>query len=147
GSAPAHHHDLDGLTSGPPVATPVQLSITVKDSFGNTVTDYAGTLHLVLSDAAAPVATDIAFTPAMRGSADVSLVFFTDGPQSIFISDPARPAVSTSTVAQVRNGGATAYSLSPLPVSAIAGEPLPLVITAVDRHGNVVKDYRGAAHV
>jgi hypothetical protein len=47
----------------------------------------------------------------------------------------------------VRNGGATGYVLSSLPLSAVAGEPLPLTITAVDKHGNVAKDYRGAAQV
>jgi hypothetical protein len=138
---------LDGVPTEIGVDTPTTLTITVKNAFGNTVTDYAGTVHIVLTDGAAPVATDVRFTPSMHGTADVPLVFFTDGPQSIIVSDAAIPALTTSAAIQVRNGGATGYSLSPLPLSAVAGEPLPLTITAVDKHGNVVKDYRGAAHV
>jgi hypothetical protein len=138
---------LDGLPSEVAVDTPATLTITVKDRFNNTVTDYAGTLHIVLTDGAAPVVTDVHFTPALQGVAQVPIVFFTDGPQSILITDTANATLSTSTVAQVKNGGATAYSLSTLPVSAVAGEPLALTITAVDKHGNVVKDYGGAAHV
>ena len=138
---------LDGVPNEIGVDTPATLTLTVKDAFGNVVDDYAGTIHLVLSDGAAPVVADVRFGAANRGVADVSLVFFTDGPQSILVSDSTNSAQSNSAAVQVRNGGATAYQLSALPTSSIAGEPLPLTITAVDRHGNVVKDYRGSAHV
>jgi len=137
---------IDGVPSEIGIDTPATLTLTVKDAFGNRIEDYTGTLHLVLTDGAAPVVADVKFTPQMRGTADVSVVFFTDGAQSIIVSDN-NANVSNSAVVQVRNGGATGYSLSPLPASAIAGEPLALTITAVDKHGNVVKNYAGSAQV
>src|SRR4051812_43730903 len=68
---------LDGVPNEISVDTPTTLTITVKDALGNTVVDYAGTVHIVLTDGAAPVVTDVRFTPSMRGTADVSVVFFT----------------------------------------------------------------------
>jgi len=121
--------------------------VTIRDRFGNVVTDYTGTLHFVLTDTAAPAIPDLAFTAAMQGTATINVLFVTDGEQSLIATDTARPALTSSTITQVRAGGVTTYSLSALPGSAMAGEPLSLTITARDSHGNVVKNYAGTARV
>ena len=138
---------LAGLSSELAVDTPANVTVTIRDRFGNAVTDYTGTLHFTLTDLAAPPIADVTFTAAMRGTTTISVQFFTEGEQSLIATDTANPSLTNSTITQVRAGSASAYTLSALPGSAVAGEPLPLTITAVDRHGNVVKNYAGTAHV
>jgi hypothetical protein len=138
---------FDAFSTEVAADAPVTLTVSVRDAFGNVVTDYAGTLHFVLTDSAAPLVSDVAFTPSMQGRADVSLLFFTEGEQSILVSDTTNAALASSTAIRVRPGTASTYALSALPASAMAGEGLGLTIQAVDRHGNVVRNYAGTAHV
>jgi hypothetical protein len=145
--AAASRVTLQGLPAQVSVDTPATATVTVRDPFGNPITDYSGTLHFVLTDLAAPTLPDVTFTPAMLGTKDVSVVFFTAGGQSILANDTVNAAVAGSAATQVNHGPAVAYALSPLPAGAIAGEPLPLAIKATDAHGNLVTDYAGIAHL
>ena len=138
---------LTGVPAQVTVDVPTTVTATLRDAFGNVVTNYAGTLHFVLTDLAAPPIADVTFTPAMLGTADVSIVFFSDGDQSILVNDTAAAALATSAPTHVNHGPAAAYSLSPLPAGSLAGEPLPLTIKAVDVHGNVVTSYAKTAHL
>ena len=144
---PASRLTIQGLPAQVTVDTAATVTVTVRDAFANPVTDYAGTLHFVLTDTAAPPIADVAFNPAMLGTKDVSVVFYTDGDQSIVVSDTLNASLGGSAATRVKHGAAFAYSLSPLPAGSIAGEPLPLTIKATDRHGNLVTDYAGIAHV
>jgi hypothetical protein len=125
----------------------VSVTATVRDAYGNTVTDYAGTLHFITTDDQAGAIADVVFTAAMGGSATFQVSFATAGEQSIIATDTAAPSLGGSTAVKVKHGGAVAYLLSPLPSGAVAGEPLPLTIAAVDPRGNVVDDYAGTAHL
>src|SRR5229473_1284163 len=144
---PAGRLTIQGLPAQVTVDTAATVTVTVRDAFANPVTDYAGTLHFVLTDTAAPPIADVAFNPAMLGTKDVSVVFYTDGDQSIVVSDTLNASLGGSAATRVKHGAAFAYSLSLLPAGSIAGEPLPLTIKATDRHGNLVTDYAGIAHV
>jgi len=68
-------------------------------------------------------------------------VFFTAGDQ---IDSRQRPRDEVAE-GEVNHAAAFAYSLSAAARRALAGEPLPLTIEAVDRHGNLVTNY-AAAH-
>jgi hypothetical protein len=145
--AAASHIAIDGLPAEAVADDALSATVTVKDSFGNVVQDYAGTLHFVLTDAAAPVIDDVTLTNVAQGTTGVAFTFYTAGPQSLMVSDAANAATSGSTQVVVHNEPASAYALSSLPIEAVAGEPLPLTITAKDRRGNVAVDYAGVAHV
>jgi hypothetical protein len=138
---------LTGVPAQVDVDVATTVAATVRDAFGNVVTDYGGTLHFALTDLAAPPIPDVTFTPAMLGTANVSVVFFTAGDQSILVNDTANAALGASAATHVNHGPAAAYSLSPLPAGAVAGEPLPLAIKAVDVHGNVVANYARSARI
>jgi hypothetical protein len=138
---------FSGLASEVGVDSGVTLTVTVRNLRGNVVPDFAGTLHIVLTDSAAPPVADVVFTPGMQGTANVSLLFFTAGEQSVIITDATNPALTGSTVTHVNPASAAAYALSPLPVAAVAGDALGMNIQAVDRHGNLVRSYAGTAHV
>ncbi len=146
GHGAASRITVQGMSAQVVSETPVAVTITVRDSFGNPVTDYAGTVHVVNTDPAVPPIADIPFTPAMLGTAQISAVFFTQGDQSLIVSDTVNASLGGSAATNVKHAPAFAYSLSPLPSGAIAGEPLPLTITVTDRHGNTVTDYAGTAH-
>jgi hypothetical protein len=136
---------MEGLAALVPVDLTQTVTVTVRDAFGNPVTDYAGTLHFTNTDTNATAIPDVAFTPTMQGTTDITVQFATDGDQSILVSDTANAALAASTATTVKHGGALQYALSPLPRLAIAGEPLSLGVTALDKHGNVVTDYVGHA--
>ena len=144
---PASRIAVEGLPSQVVSESPVTVTLTVRDSLGNPVTDYAGTVHVVNTDTAVPPLADVSFTPSMNGTATISALFFTQGDQSLMASDTANASLGGSAATVVKHGLAFAYSLSPLPAGAIAGEPLPLTITVEDRHANTVTDYAGIAHV
>ncbi len=146
-NAAAARVTLQGLAAQVVVDDPAIVTVTVRDSFGNPTTNYAGTLHFALTDLDAPPLGDVTFNPAMLGTKDISVVFFTAGDQSVLATDTTNASLSGSTATRVNHAGAFTYSLSPLPSGSVAGEPLPLTVTAVDRHGNVVKNYAGTAHV
>ena len=147
GHGAASQLTLSGLASELAVDAPATVTVTVRDRFGNPVTDYTGTLRFALTDTAATPIADVTFTAAMQGTTTIQVSFLTDGAQSLTATDTAFPSLSSSTTTQVRAGGAVSYSLSPLPASSIAGDPVTLTITARDSHGNVVKNYAGTAHV
>ncbi|HMC68560.1 MAG TPA: hypothetical protein VKJ07_05345, partial [Mycobacteriales bacterium] len=108
--------------------------ITAKDRFGNTATSYAGTLHSVLTDTAAPVVSD---KQASAGSATISFTLVTVGKQSIIVSDAAFSSLSSSSELEVTPAAATRYQLATLPAMAVAGQPLTLAALALDDFGNV----------
>ncbi len=146
GHAAAAKVTLEGLPASVTVDTDQVVTVTVRDAFANPITDYAGTLHFVLTDAAAPSLPDLTFTATLHGTANVTVRFAIAGDQSIIATDAGLPSLTGSAATHVNHGLATAYLLSALPTGAGAGEPLPLTITAVDAHGNVVTNYAGAAH-
>ncbi|HMC68206.1 MAG TPA: hypothetical protein VKJ07_03550, partial [Mycobacteriales bacterium] len=146
-NAPAARLVLAAHAPQVPVDTDAVFTVTVRDRFGNAALDYTGTVHFVSSDLAATPIRDLTFTAAILGTADVTLQFGTAGVQSLVASDTRDPTISGSTIVRVTNGPATSYAPSTLPLSAIAGEPLSLAITALDAHGNPVLDYAGAAAV
>ena len=145
--AAANRIALEGLPLSVSVDTDTGVNVTIRDAFANVVTGYTGRVHFVVTDPAATAIPDVTFTAAMFGSADVKLQFGTEGDQSIIASDAANPGITGSAATKVKPGSARAYSLSALPASALAGEPLALTITAVDAHGNVARNYGGTAAV
>ena len=144
---PASRITVEGMPPQVVSESPVAVTLTVRDSLGNPVTDYAGTVHVVNTDTAVPPLADVAFTPAMNGTASIPALFFTQGDQSLIASDTANASLGGSAATVVKHGPSFAYSISLLPAGAIAGEPLPLTITVIDRHANPVTDYAGIAHV
>jgi hypothetical protein len=145
-NAVAFRITLDAHAAQVAVDTNAVFTVTVRDRFGNPALDYRGTVHFIPSDQHA-IVPDVTFTAAMFGTVDVTLQFATAGDQSLIATDTANSSITGSTVIKVTNGPAAAYAVSALPTAAVAGEPLPLTITAADAHGNTVLNYAGSAAV
>ena len=146
-NAPASRITLDAHAAQVAVDTNAVFTVTVRDRFGNPALDYRGTVHFVTSDPRALPSPDVTFTSQMFATIDVALQFATVGDQSLQAFDTVNAALTGSTTIKVTNGPFATYALSPLPASAVAGEPLALVIRAVDAHGNTVLDYAGSTAV
>ncbi len=146
-NAPASRVTLDAHAAQVAVDTNAVFTVTIRDRFGNPALDYGGTVHFISSDLRATSIQDVTFTPTMFATIDVTLQFATAGDHSLIATDTVDSKITGSAVIKVTNGPAAAYALSALPIAAVAGEPLPLTITATDAHGNAVLSYAGSAAV
>jgi hypothetical protein len=91
----AADHLLLAAPPGASVGTPEDLTVTVQDAFGNTVTGYTGTVQFASSDPGALLPADYTFT-ADHGQHNFSIIFQTAGVQSITATDTARGTVTGS---------------------------------------------------
>ena len=138
---------LAGLPSQVVVDVSQNVTVTVRDAFGNTVTDYTGTLHFTNTDAPAIPIPNTTFTAADLGAKIVAVRFSTAGTQSLSANDTVTPSIAGSASTQVSHGAATRLLLAGLPPTTVAGSLLSATLTAVDAHGNVVTDFTGTVHV
>jgi len=122
------------------------VTVTVRDTFDNPATDYAGTIRFASSDARASPIPDTTFGPADLGVKVVAVQFGTTGTQSLSASDIATASIAGSTSTQVTNGPAASLVLSGIPPATLSGTPLTVTVTAVDNHGNLATDFTGTVH-
>jgi hypothetical protein len=81
------------------------LSVTVKDAYGNVVTDYAGTINFRSSDTTATLPSSYTFAAADRGQHSFSgFILRNTGSQTITIMDPLL-GLSDSVIVKVIGGG------------------------------------------
>src|SRR5207237_1526591 len=66
--------------------TPVNVSVTAFDPYGNRATGFTGTVHLSSSDTSAQGMGDYSFTAADQGAITIPLTFLTSGSQSVSVS-------------------------------------------------------------
>jgi len=124
-------------------ATPFTLTAITSD--GKTAPGFRGTIHLTSTDAKAELPGDVAFTASDAGVKQVMVMLKTAGVSTLTGTDTASPARQGAASVTVQPGPASAYQLTALPASALAGEALVLTITARDAFGNVATSYGGQA--
>ena len=145
-AAAASQVTLEGLPAQVVVDVSRNVTVTVRDAFGNPATDYAGTLRFTNSDPQAPPLADTTFVPADAGVKVVAVQFGTAGRESLSARDTVTPSIAGSTSVEVLHGPAARLALTGIPPSTIAGTLLTGAVTAVDNHGNVVTDFTGTVH-
>jgi predicted outer membrane repeat protein len=72
------------------------VTITASDIYGNTTTDYTGTVHVTSSDPAAVLPANYAFTAGDAGVHPLNAAFNTSGTQSITVTDTGTSSVTGS---------------------------------------------------
>jgi hypothetical protein len=115
----------------------------VFDFFGNSSTNYTGTLHFVASDIDATVPGDFTFGPGDAGSHDFSVTLKTAGTTTLAVTDTAVSGIASSTSWIVIPAAAASYRLTTLPGAATAGQSLVLTVTVLDVFGNIATAYTG----
>jgi hypothetical protein len=132
-----------------PAGTPFSFSITAEDKFGNVETGYTGTVHFsaLANDTQDVLPADYTFTAADTGTHTFTATLTRiAGATSPFIA-ATDLATSASSSAKIVVNPLTAVSLGMSVASTTpTGDPLSVVVSALDRFGNVAPDYRGTIH-
>ncbi len=135
------------ITVPPPVVAgvPQTLQVAVTDLLGNSVANYAGTLDFTCSDTNALYPSTVALTAANAGAITLqqNLIFRTAGMQTLSAVDAAvADILGSNPNILVLPAPATRLVVTGLS-SGPAGVHQTLVVTALDRFGNVATGYRG----
>ena len=128
----------------------IQLKVSAVDIFGNSTSDYVGTIGMSSTDTAASGPASYSFSAADGGEHVFSVYLATatvNGQVSSFnVVDSVNPASqATITNFEVVNGAAAIFKVA-LPTNIVAGEAFAAKITAVDAFGNTAKNYFGTVH-
>ncbi|MBL8783948.1 MAG: VCBS repeat-containing protein [Deltaproteobacteria bacterium] len=139
-SSNASQIDLAALPGNTTAGTEHTLAVTLKDSFGNVVTNYQGTVVFGSTDAKVVLnPASLTFTGAEGGVGSMKVTFKTAGAQSVTATAGAINDTSTTTVAAA---GAVKIALTG-PASGTAGTAFSVTVTAYDTYDNVATGYRG----
>ena len=150
-TAPATHFSITASPSAT-AGSAFSVTVTALDSFGNTVTDYAGTVHFASTDSGsgAVVPMDYTFTTGTGGDNGVhtfpnGVTFVTAGSQTVTATDTTTSSITGSASVTVSAATASHFSLS-APSSASAGTAFILTVTALDPFNNTANGYTGTVH-
>jgi hypothetical protein len=122
-------------------------TVTAKDSAGNVVTGYTGTVTFSSSDARAGLLPSYTFTAADAGVHTFTATLKTAGTQSITVKDAATSTlVGSQTGIVVSPAAAAVFSFS-APASVTQGVGFKFTVTVLDAYGNVATNYRGKVHL
>ncbi len=163
--AAATHFVLSAVSSTPAAGTADNLTITAKDSKGNTATSYAGSHNLVFSGASsssggnAPTVANSSGAAKAFGS-ETAITFTagvasvsgtTNGVMTLYAAEAAAVSVSDGSIKSEPNlevtvisGAATKLSLAATSTTPVAGAADNLTITALDVYGNVATTYNSS---
>ena len=148
--APASHLVVDGFPSPTVAGVAHDVTVTAKDPWENTDTNYAGIVHFSSTDGlpfAATLPGNYTFTTG--SGADNGVHTFTNG--VTLFNTPTQSITATDTVSSITGtqGGITVNpgSLDPStvadPGAQVAGTAFTLSLTAYDAYANVKTDYTG----
>jgi hypothetical protein len=127
--------------------SPVAVTVTARDDYGNTVVGYTGTVHFSSGDAQAELPADYTFAPSDQGLKTFSLTLKTADAQTVTVVDTVNTALTATKTVAVRNSGASLLVLTGLPSTVEAGATVStLQVEARDSYGNRALDYTGTVH-
>jgi hypothetical protein len=122
--------------------SPLTLTMTALDAFGNTATSYNGTVHFSSSDASALLPSD---TQVKNGTGSFTVTLKQASDQTVTIADRTNGNVQGTVDVLVIAASASHLSVD-APASTQAGSPFNLTVTALDPFGNIATSYAGIIH-
>jgi hypothetical protein len=134
--------------ANPDVAgTPFDVTVTVQDSYGDTLTGYTGTIHFSSADPNATLPADYTFQPSDAGQVTFSggATLYTAGTEDVTVTDTANSQITGTTNVNVVAGSAVAFNVIATPTSP-SGTPFDVTVVAVDAYGNTDTNYAGTIH-
>ena len=129
---------LSGVPATATSGTAVTFTVSAKDRFDNTVTDFTRSLTVGSSD---PLAPALQYVALAQGSKTVSFTFSTAGTQTLLVSDGSLSTRSAEI--SVQPGSVNSLSLTASSTEQVAGEPMQVQVTAKDGAGNTATRYSG----
>ncbi|MGH7637677.1 MAG: hypothetical protein ACREOK_08490, partial [Gemmatimonadaceae bacterium] len=147
-SAAATTLALSGIPTAATAGVAYDLTVTLRDEFGNTATGYAGTVQFTSSDPAASVPPAYTFLSSDAGSRTFAagVIFKTAATQSFQATDAATPSLTLSFDVNVAHGPASQLRFTTQPGSVMEGAVIapPVLVTAYDEFDNVASSFTGA---
>ncbi len=129
-----------GIPASIAAGTPVSMTLTAQDQYGNTVAGYTGTVHFSSSDGQAALPANATLTD---GVGIFSVTLKTAGSQSLTATDTGNATINGTSTITVFASAATHYSISGAPATAAPGAAASFTVTAVDQFGNIANGYSG----
>jgi hypothetical protein len=130
------------ITAG--VAGPI--TVIVRDSSGNTVPGYRGTVHFSSSDIQAGLPANYTFTAADNGMHSFSATLKTAGTQSITATDTVTTRITGSETGIAVNPAAVSHLGVSAPAASPVGSAFGITVTALDPYNNSAIGYTGTVH-
>ncbi len=144
-AAAADHFIVTTAVADPDVAgTPFDVTVTVQDVYGNTVTDYSGTVTFSSQDPyGATLPADYSFQPEDQGTATFpgGATLYTAGTWDVSATD-TQSGITGAAYVNVIAAPAVAFQVQ-APASAASGTPFDVTVLAVDPYGNTDTGYQG----
>jgi hypothetical protein len=138
---------LSGFPAAVVAGSSQNLTVSMKDAYGNIATSYAGTIHFTTSDAQGVLPVDYSFIAADAGVHTFSATLATAGSQSITATDIASSGITgNQSGITVTAAAASVLSVAGFPSTTTAGTPQNFTVTAKDPFGNIATSYTGAVH-
>jgi hypothetical protein len=125
--------------------TPFIVTATVQDAYGNTVTDYQGTIHFTLSGPLMQTPIYSFMAEDMGSHAFDPQLIYTAGVFTLDGTDYADVAISGTTTFTITPAAATHIAFM-VPTAITAGVPFAVTVTVQDAYGNTVTGYTGTVH-
>jgi hypothetical protein len=144
-AVPTSQFTLSGSPTTVTAGVPGTLTVTARDTNGNVLTGYAGTVHFTSSDPRATLPADYTFTAADLGVHTFAVTLVTAGSQSITAADVASGFAGTVTGIAVQPAAAAQFVLvEAAPVRR--GTTFSVTLVVEDAYGNVATGYTGTVH-
>jgi len=138
---------VSGFPSTTTAGASHNFTVTALDAYGNTATEYAGTVHFTSSDGQASVPADYAFASGDAGVHTFNATLKTAGTQSLTATDSVASAITGVQGGITVNPTAAAiFTVSGFPTPTTAGDSHKFTVTALDAYGNTATGYAGTVH-
>src|SRR5207302_1705192 len=133
--------------------SPMNVTVTAKDQFGNTATGYTGTIHFTSNDGQAVAGAGLPANYTFVAG-DNGVHVFTNGVTLKTVG--SRTVTAADTVTSTITGTTRTVTFWPAPPSILsfptrrssdlAGSPMNVTVTAKDQFGNTATGYTGTVH-
>jgi hypothetical protein len=138
------------VVDAPATATngsPVGVTVTTEDSYGNATPAYAGTVEITSTDGSATLPADDTLT---NGAGVFSVTFNTNGTFTVSATDTVNSSIDGTSgpvdVSDAPPAPATHFSVD-VPANAVTGTAFNVTITALDATDQTASAYSGTVHL
>lgn len=123
--------------------TSIDLTVTANDVYGNTVTDYSGTVNLTVTDRQSTFPVLYTFDPSEGGVHVFSGLLKTAGDHSVTFADATDSGISGSVTGITVNAAAVSRFAISTNLNATAALNQSVTVRSTDEFGNAVDSYTG----
>ncbi|HEY6962615.1 MAG TPA: invasin domain 3-containing protein [Gaiellaceae bacterium] len=141
GPAAADHFTVTTSAGSVNAGSALDLTVTAKDAYGNTDTNYTGTAHFTSNDPQASLPADYTFSSGSHTFTG-GLTLKTAGSRTVTAT--AGPVTGTSAAVAVSPLAVSSLELSAATTTPTAGAGDAITVTARDAYGNVATSYTGS---